>query len=247
MRITDINCMIGHWNTRRRIFKTSDELLAVLDQYRISDCVAFHSTAVWNPKQGNDIIRELAKNSSDRIKACYILEPNLGSSVMPEADQLLQKLKEERPLAIKLDPVSKKYRVDNFYCGELLEILNELEMPILFDADQVPGFDYLPSLAKAYPKIKFVILRRGLNESRYIVPLIRKLDNVYFDTSIMIDTGIIEEIVNKYGSDKLLFGSGLPFFEPSGALSMILYARIKDSDKENILYKNWLKIEGGKR
>jgi predicted TIM-barrel fold metal-dependent hydrolase len=246
MRITDINCMIGHWSTRRRKFKTSDELLAVLDKYRISDCVAYHSTAVWSPNRGNSVMKELAEKSSGRIKACYILEPNLGSSVMPEADQLICKLRREKPSAVRLDPVSKRFRVDDFYCGELLEVLNELEMPVLFDADQTPGFDYLPTLAKTYPKIKFVILRRGFNESRYIVPIIRKLNNVYFDTSIMIDTGIIEEIVNKYGSEKLLFGSGLPFFVPAGAISMILYSRIKDNDKENILYKNWLSIEGVK-
>lgn len=245
MKITDINCMIGNWITRRRNYKTPDELLAVMDQYRISDCVAFHSTAVWAPKRGNAVMREIAENSSGRIKACYLLEPNLGSSVMPDAEQLLKQLKEEQPAAVKLDPVSKKYILNDFFCGELLEVLSELELPILFDSGEVQ-FDNLPRLAKAYPKIKFVVLRRGLNESRYIIPMIKKLSNVYFDTSVMIDTGIIEEIVNNYGSEKLLFGSALPFYVPAGAISMILYSRIKDDDKENILYKNWSSIEGVK-
>jgi len=238
--------MIGNRNTRRRKFKTSDDLLAVLDQYRISDCVAYHSTTVWSPNRGNEIMKGIAEKSAGRIKACYNLEPNLGSAVAPEADQLLYKLREEKPAAVRLEPASKRFRVDDFYCGELLEVLNELGMPVLFEADHIPGFDYLPTLAKTYPKIKFVILRHGFNESRYIIPLIRKLNNIYFDTSIMIDTGLIEEIVNKYGSEKLLFGSGLPFFVPAGAISLVIYSRIKDSDKENIFYRNWLSIEGVK-
>ena len=247
MRITDVNCMIGSWPSRLRVFKTSDDLTAVMDQYRLSDCVAFHSKAMWSAKRGNDAMKEVAESSSGRIKHCYVLDSNLGSSIMPEAEELLKQLCVEKPAAVKLFPVSRKFRADSFYCGELLEVLNELEMPVLFDSDQTLGFEELPILAKNYPKIKFVILRHGLNESKFIIPLIKKLENVYFDTSIMIDTGILEEIIGKYGSEKLLFGSGLPFFVPAGALSMVIYARIKDDDKENIFYKNWLKIEGVKR
>ncbi len=245
MRITDINCMIGTWPSRQKQYEKAGELLSDLDRDRITDCIAFHSMALWSPERGNALIREASAGSMDRIKPCYILEPTLGSSLMPSADILYMRLMEEKPVAVRLYPNMKQFRVDDFYCGELLEVLNDLKMPVIFEPDQALGFDCLPSLAREYPGICFILLRHGFRQSRYIIPLLKKLSNVYFETSAMVDTGLIEEIVNKYGSEKLLFGSGLPFFTPAGALSLVLYARIGDEDRENILYKNWLRIEGG--
>lgn len=245
MRIIDINCMMGPWPSRQKHYEKVDDLLLNLNMYRITHCIAFHSMALWSPERGNTLIREMSGNSKGRIKPCYILEPNLGSSEMPCSDELYIQLMEEKPVAVRLYPNLKQFRVDDFYCGELLEVLNELEIPVIFEEDQTPGFDNLPVLAKTYPDIRFIILRHGFRESRYIVPLLKKLDNVYFDTSIMVDTGFIEEIVNEYGSEKLLFGSGLPLFSPAGAISLILYARIKSGDMENIMFKNWSRIEDG--
>lgn len=245
MRITDVNCMIGPWPERLHQYKSVGDLTTVMDRYRLTDCIAFHSTALWSPGRGNAMIRQMAGESSGRVKACYVLQPNLGGHTMPDSDELLKQLARERPSAVKLYPKSQRFTVNDFYCGELLEVLNQLALPVLFDADEAPDIVNLPGIARSYPGIRFVILRQGANESKYTIPLIRKLDNVFFDTSIMTDTGIIEEIVNRFGSEKLLFGSGLPLFVPSGALSMIIYARIKDADKENIFYKNWLRIGGG--
>ena len=243
MRITDVNCMMGTWLERLRQYVSAGELTAVMDQYRLTDCVAYHSTALWSPERGNAMMRQIALESSGQVKACYVLQPNLGSQAMPDRDELLKQLQREKPAAVKLYPKSQRFTVNGFYCGELLELLDQLALPVLFDADEAPDYVNLPDIARAYPGIRFVILRQGANESKYTIPLIKKLDNVFFDTSIMIDTGIIEEIVNRYGSEKLLFGSGLPFYVPSGALSMIIYARIKDADRENIFFKNWQRIE----
>lgn len=245
MRITDINCMIGCWPESGRYFTGLDTLFTEMDKYRLTECVAFHSMSLWSPRRGNSLMKQISESSSGRVKPCYVLEPNLGSSEMPEAAELKRQLIEEKPSAVRLYPSSKKFYIDEFYCGELLEVLSELGIPIILEADQIPSFNYLPALAKAYPKINFIILRHGINESRFIIPLIKKLDNVFFDTSIMVDTGIIEEIVNKYGSEKLLFGSGLPRYVPTGVLSLIIYARINEEDKEKILSKNWLRIQGG--
>ena len=243
MRIIDINCMIGSWPAKQRQFREPDTLIAEMDKYRLDSCVAYHSMSLWSTQRGNALTRQMSMDSAGRIKSCYVLEPNLGSSEMPEAEALLKQLSEEKPAAVRLLPKTKNYRVDEFYCGELLEVINELKLPVLFAAEENPGFECLPLLAKAYPGIKFILLRHGFKDSRYLLPLIKKLDNIYLETGMMVDTGLIEEIVDKYGSEKLLFGSGLPFFVPAGALSLILYARIKDEDKENILGRNWLRLE----
>jgi predicted TIM-barrel fold metal-dependent hydrolase len=243
MKIIDINCMLGTWPSFSLRFHDAPGLIREMDSYTIKESIAFHSMALWSPKRGNECIRETASESAGRIRSCYVLDPNLDSSVMPEYVILKKQLKEERPATVKLYPNTGMYSLDSFYCGELLELLNELSLPVLFDTDQMPPYDKLPGLAKAYPGIKFVLLRRPFNESRYVLPLLKKLDNVFFDMSIMVDSGLIEEIVLKYGSERLLFGSGMPFYSPAGALGLVMYSRINASDKENILSRNWEHIE----
>ena len=244
MEIIDINCMLGSWPSKIRNVFTPENLIEEMDKYRISSCLAYHSTSLWSPKRGNKLICEISQGSQGRIKPCFIIEPELENPFMPDYNGLIKQLLLEKPAAVRLYPNLKNFCLDEFYCGELLEILSNFNIPIILEADQTPSYDRLPELLRNWPDIKFILLRHGLREARFILPLIKKTDNIYFDTSIMIDTGLIEEIVNKYGSEKLLFSSGLPFFVPTGALSLIIYSRIQSKHKDNILSGNWLRIEG---
>lgn len=247
MKIIDINCMLGTWPSEKLRFSDNAGLLREMDSYNISTGIAFSSIALWSPERGNQLINEAVAASNGRVKACYILDPILCRSDMSWESSLLIRIKKEKPSAVKLYPNRNCFTLDSFYCGEFLEMLNELSMPILFDADQAPSFEKLPDLARTYKNIKFIILRHSMNRVKYTIPIIKKLDNVYFDTSVMADTGLIEEIVNKYGSEKLLFGSGIPFYVPAGALALVLYSRIREGDKEKILSLNWENIERGIR
>lgn len=241
--ITDINTGIGYLPGMKTRFDDPQGLLSAMDTYHIKKAVAFHTDAVRDAVRGNAIVAEAAKSSGGRLSACYVLRPELGGSELPTASELLEQLKIERPAAVKLFPVSNRYPLDEFYAGELLDVLNELHMPLFLDNDQKPPFENLPALARKYPNIKFVLLRHSMNETRHTRPLLAKLDNVYFDIGIMIDTCFIEEMVDKFGSGRFLFGSGMPVYLPAGSLGLVIYSRISDDDKQAIFSGNWNRIQ----
>jgi predicted TIM-barrel fold metal-dependent hydrolase len=207
--------------------------------------VAYHSAAHWDLWRGNEEMRQTAECSSGRIRHAYVLRPSLESAEVPDGPTMLKKLRQEKPVAVRLFPILHRYLADSFYCGEILEILNELAMPVMFESDQRPAYETIPNLAKDFPQIRFILLRQGLNQSRFTLPLLKKTENVFFDSSVMIDAGLIDEIVQKFGSQRLLFGSGQPFYVPAGSLAMILYGRFSDQDKQNILWNNWQELERG--
>ncbi len=246
MRIIDINTMIGSMPEKLR-YLDAGSLVAQMDSYRITSCVAYSSTAIWSPARGNSEVMEAAKACHGRIRPCLVIDPALEANNIKGEGTLAKKLCMERPSAIKLFPKKSEYILDEFYCGTLLETLNELRMPVLLDEDQISSYQRIPQLARIFPDIKFVLLRQGFRMSRYIMPILEKLENVYFDTSIMIDTGIIEEIVRRFGSGRLVFGSGMPRYVPAGGLSLILYSDVNENDRENILSLNWERMEGGIR
>ncbi len=160
---------------------------------------------------------------------------------------MLTQLRAERPAAVRLYPRTEGYILDAFYAGELLEVINELGLPVLLNPDQYPAYDGLPALAASFPNIRFVMLRQAINQTRYTRPLLNKLENVFFDVSIMMDTCFIEEAVSKYGSGRFLFGSAMPQYLPAGALGLILYSRISDDDKAAIFSGNWRSVQEGIR
>jgi uncharacterized protein len=240
MKITDINTMTGPWMFPLR-FSDADGLLKNMDDYRISNAVTYHSAAKLDPVKYNREMSDIAYSSKNRIYACSIIDP-----ILYNRQELYETLMELKPSAARMFPRSSRFILNGFYCDHILSVLNSFHMPLLLDADEAPDFKDLPELASSYPDMPFILLNCHFNSSRYITPLVTKLDNIYFDMSTLINTGYIEELVNeRCGSGRLLFGSGLPFHVPAGSLAMIFYSKIDDDDKSNILSLNWDRLMEG--
>lgn len=247
MKIIDVNVMLGPWKAPVR-YQTAEGLLGCLDDYRISSAVVFHSAAQMTPWIYNEVISRVAAASGGRILPCHVLDPMLAEKSEPGEGTLVERLRANRPVAARMLPNTQKYPLNAFFCDHVLGALNELRLPLLLDADEAPAFADIPPLARDFPDIPIVILRRYFNCTRSLTPLLEKLKNVYIDMNIIIDTGYLEELVrDRCGSDKLLLGSGLPHHVPAGGLSLVLYSPIDEAHKRNILHANWERLQGGIR
>ena len=243
MKIIDINVATGPQPFSAK-YRDPEGLIRVLNDYRITTAVAYHSAAQMTPWKYNSEMSKIAADSSGRIQACHVLDPMLDERSEPGEGTLLERLKANRPAAVRMLPKTQNYPLNAFYCIDMLEVLNELRLPLLLEADEAPPFADIPQLALDFPEMPIVILRHSFNCSRSLTPLLTKLSNVYIDINIIIDTGYLEELVNeRCGSKKLLLGSGLPWHVPAGGLSMVHYSTIDDGDKENILYRNWERLQ----
>ncbi len=246
MRILDVNTMIG---APGKVWRFTDEksLVAYLDDYRIEEAVCCHAIANRDPEEGNARMLAVARASGGRICACMQLEPSLDTLGLPGKGSARERLEAARPAAARvLQGEAAHYWMDKFYAQDLLRPLEEMHMPLLIDGGYSPWFLHaLPEMAAAFPHVPMILLRYGLNESRSIYPLLKYTRNVYFDMSTMLDCGGVEEICEKFGSERLLFGSGLPHFVPSGALALLMYTGISEADRENIAHANFERLEGG--
>ena len=73
--------------------------------------------------------------------------------------------------------------------------------------------------------------------------LARDLPHVYLElTAVFDDRGVIEKFVAEAGSDRLLFGTDLPWFDPHHAMGVLLSAYIGDDDRHNICHLNAEKL-----
>lgn len=247
MKVIDVNVMLGPWLTPMR-YRTVSGLMNYLDDYRITSAVTYHSAAQMTPWRYNGEMSDIAGDSGGRIQACHVLDPALGEKNEPGEGTLKERLRAIRPAAVRMMPASQSFPLNGFFCGQILSILDELRIPLLLDKAEAPPLADIPQLASEFPNMPVVLLRCTFNRARYYMPLLEKLKNVYVDTGILVDTGALEELVNeRRASEKLLMGSGLPHHVPAGGLSIVLYSPIDDAHKENILYRNWERLQGGIR
>jgi predicted TIM-barrel fold metal-dependent hydrolase len=247
MKIIDINTAIGPYPHPSR-YRDARGLVSYMDDYRIEACVTYHSAAQMTPWLYNAEITRIAAASGGRIQACHVLDPMLAEKNEPGEGTLAERLRANRPAAVRMLPRTQRYPLNAFFCDHILGTLDELRLPLLLDAGEAPAFEDIPPLARDFPNIPIVILRRYFNCSRALTPLLTKLTNLYIDMNIIIDTGYLEELVNERSlSEKLLLGSGLPEHVPAGGLSMVFYSPIEDAHKHNILHANWERLQGGIR
>ena len=240
----DVNCMIGRGTGVSYKFETALDLSKYLEKYHISKALVSSFMALnWNLKDGNEQLFDETDKFKNLIP-CPILSPHLGTSELPDADEVIRMLKLHRVSAVKAYPAKAAYPFDKFYAGKLLEILNEFRIPLLVEWDEL-NIASLPEVTADFPDIPFVLLFAGFRKSRMMYPLLEKRKNIFFDTSRFADYKILEEIVNLFGAERILFGSGMPCFNPGPAITLICMADILEKDKKLILSGNWKRLAGG--
>ncbi len=79
----------------------------------------------------------------------------------------------------------------------------------------------------------------GYGEWDRAIGVARDYEHVYLElTAAYHVNGIIERMVREAGSHKILFGTDLPWFDPHYGIGCVVWAKIADEDRHNILHRN---------
>lgn len=244
MEFFDVNVWIGKFmNDEKKISVSSEELIEKMKSLNIKKAIVYHiSQRDVHPDFGN---MTLIKEISDKEELFGIL------TLLPfQTDELkiysFKELKEKKIVGFNFFPKKHNYIIDKITFGEFFEEIEERKFPIFFDIMSGFSVDFkdLYSLLKDFPKLVCILCNPGIwNTDRYTWPLLEKFENVYLESSLLsLNEGSLEETVKKFGSDRILFGSGFPerYFESS--ILQLVHSEIEKKDKEKIAFKNIEKI-----
>jgi predicted TIM-barrel fold metal-dependent hydrolase len=95
-------------------------------------------------------------------------------------------------------------------------------------------------VAQKYPNAKFFLGHSLYGNWEYAERLVKETNNnVWLElTAIPGERKNIEMLVEKVGSERILFGTDLPWFDEFQGIGGVLSADISDDDKRNILCRN---------
>ena len=237
-KVIDFHGHVGRWDQ----YGMSDDpalLLHAMDKAGIDISCLFQ---IFHPDgtAGNNLAAQYVAQNPDRFVAFAYVSPLMPERMIPELTRAIDEL---GFVAIKLYPPYTPWEFNQPQWHPVYKFANERGLTIIFHTDHLrqnrPRF--LADIAPHYPKANFVSGHSGnVAEARAeAIAAAQAHPNIYLETCSTFRTpGVIEQLVNEAGADRVLFGSDVPLMDPRPQLGKIITADISDEAKRLVLGGN---------
>lgn len=240
--LIDVNAAVGPWPHGDCEELDVRNLLARLDALGIDRALVHHSVAAtYDAAAGNArLLDELRGN--ERLLPCFVLGP-LETGELGDPQTLGARLAAAGVLAARACPAAQAWSLGGAEAVLLGRTLAAAGLPLFVDLPQTTCED-VDRLASLVPSLPLVLCRVGYRDLRRLLPLLARHPQLRCDLSYLAAHDGVEEVVERFGAERLLFGTGMPVCEPAGALARLVYADLDDGDAEAIGHGNAERLLG---
>jgi predicted TIM-barrel fold metal-dependent hydrolase len=180
----------------------------------------------------------------ESLVPCPTVLPS-GHGDVPSEREQIDELIAERSGAAALRPGEDGWSTAEWCAGTLLSLLEERHIPVLCRHSAL-GFDAVADMAKRHPGLPIVMFHVGYRTQRMLVPLMKAFANVYLAIGSPYSVHLgIESTASQVGAERLLFGTGFPYSEPTASVTMLTYSDLNDADKQLVGAGNLDRLIGG--
>jgi hypothetical protein len=244
-QVIDCHCHLGEYSEVHIPRNNLDEMLKTMGDLGIDvACISSFASVGPDWKFGNDIVAKVIRRYPGRFIGYAVINPNYPDSIDNELSRCFDKLGMK---AIKLHPVWHSYPINGPNYVPVFEYAEANKLTIL--SHTWGSYETLSTLAENYPHLNFIVAHAGGWDGRNISnPILidykildaaKKYDNIYLDlAATLVYLGAVEHLVRKVGAEKILYGSDFPLHSPSYQLGRVVYARIDEREKREILGGN---------
>jgi hypothetical protein len=235
LEVFDANALVGPLPRRPPGAPEDVEALCrVMDGYGIDRALVAHTYAKWHvPPAGNAMLtREIAGNA--RLAPCRVVLPAATGEAPPEEEQVARLLA-AGGRAARLCPVAHRLALEPWEVDRLLGALAERRVPLLLDMDNVHWSEARPWrfvewACRTFPLLPVVLLREPQANLRTLYALLDRAPNLVVETSYFQAHDGIAEVVERWGAGRLVFGTGLPLWDPALPVTGLTYAGLATAD-----------------
>jgi predicted TIM-barrel fold metal-dependent hydrolase len=194
-----------------------DDLIREMDRLRITEAMVYHVLGrEYAPSVGNDRILE-ATRDYERLHPVWIVMPEHTGELAPPRELIRQMRDHGVRLAQAFpssDTTSHRFSLKEWCSGALLNALEEASMPLAIDfrifRRGEPPWDDLHSVAVNHPYLKLLIVGVQGRNNRTLYALLDRFPGLYIQTlGLNVHAGL-EDVVRRFGADRLVYGSTYP-------------------------------------
>jgi predicted TIM-barrel fold metal-dependent hydrolase len=249
--IVDFCAYLGEWPTYELRYRDADGLLRLMDRYAIdAACVSLAGGMFrYDAREANESLCQLAKGHRDRLWLIGTVNP-----LVPTWREDVQYGVERLGLAgYRIHPTYQGYELTAPSVLELANMLSGVKRPLFIalyvdeerfqhPAIRVPEvhISEIGAFVSQVPDTTIVLNGVTTSQVPELFRINEALDCVYLDIDAM-DTDFegLRTLVERYGVERLVYGSQMPFLYPEAALMVAEYSGLPDKEIEAILSGNW--------
>jgi predicted TIM-barrel fold metal-dependent hydrolase len=241
LKIADINTVFGFF-PKRKVDCSLERLRSLLERHCISKALTISlKAAFYDYKEGNEETLEACRKDPRLLPAASV-DPR---AYLGEEDKI-EELRRRGFKAIRIFNEFQGYPPDY---GPLLRLIENLEGKGLPLVVCNTGYGFMTKIVRETKGLGYPVVILGCSYdalSEFIV-LSAENPHLYIETSQLTSPDAFEVLVEKVGSNRIIFGSGIPLIYFKAAYMMIEKAKIPEEDKEAILHRNFERLmRGGK-
>lgn len=244
--IIDMHTHMGSVYSQSIPLPSLPEMIGSMDHSNTQLIVSVPHSALFDPVHGNREIETAMSAYPDRIKGYFAVNPNHCGNLDAELERISQI---KGFVGFKFLPDYHQYPLDGPNYRKALEYADDRGMLILthtWGKSDYNSIQVIKRVVRRYKKLHFIMGHSIQGECDEAIELSRQVPNAYLE---LCDTyrlnGILEKMVQGASSEKILFGTDLPWYDPHYCLGCILFAKISDTDKTNIIRNNALRLLQG--
>jgi hypothetical protein len=254
LRLVDCNVFVGRpsgvpW--ARNFEVSSKDLLAEMSRVEVDGAVAYHVVArEYSPRLGNGLLLDEIEGQPT-VGGAWILLPHHTGEFPPPAELIPQMAAAGLVMARmhpSTDPSGHRYLLAEWVVGELLEALADAEFPLAIDFSLFrraePPWELLFQVLQTHQSLKVILMDVQGRNNRTLYPLLERFPNLTIQTAGLNVHRGIEDIVDRFGASRLVFGSGYPLRSMGAARFGLETAEIEDADKRLIGAENLISLMG---
>lgn len=261
--VIDVHGHLGRINQAPFWAANAQQLDTYLDEAGVDELwVSSAKSLMYEAREGNAELIEALKNSR-KLRGYLTLNP-----VCPDSMEDIGFLNDDKIVGVKFHPDYHGYDILSPAVRPFLDAVADQTSLILSHVSCMPGTAFsegvkILEFAARHPKTNFIFAHIGGIFQNSLYPYFPNyeglekiaasgLENVYVDTShhlMYVYPGVMQRVVEIFGTDRLLFGTDMPLQGPMQArfaLEAIRSLDIPEGEKEKILFANAAKLIAGR-
>jgi predicted TIM-barrel fold metal-dependent hydrolase len=223
---------------------TAEGMIHAMDRASVKLLVLCHHDTLLAPDIGNAANVEAVRRYPHRLRAYCGINPNYPGDIKRDLEAF-----DEYPdvyVGLKMLADYHGFALTDERYRPAWEFAQSRELPVLihtWGGSNMDGPEIVRLIAERYPDARILMGHSCHGEWDKAIALVRTFPNVYFELCAVLDErGVLERFVAETGSERILFGTDLPWFNHHYYIGSVLGADIGDDDRHNILHRNAEKL-----
>jgi len=242
--VIDCHNHLGKWNAFHIPQDgTIEQMINSMDRFGIDQVfITAHGSIGPDYVYGNDMVLDAIKKFPDRVLGYVTVNPNYLEDMKNELDRCFA---HKGFCGIKLHPSCHGRPIDYINYKPAYERANKDGLPMLIHVWGSGDVAAIEHLSAEYPNVRFIMGHCAADPAGMAkaIDLINKRDNVYGDTALsMAQQGNFEWLAGTANPKRILFGSDMPFYDPTHTIARIMAAEVSDEIKTDVFGGNMERI-----